>query len=274
MRTDDRGRSLLANTAVQTRPQRGSPSSVAVPPQTLLPGPSQSTNLRDRFLADPVVQRTFALVPIDVAMVELDRLVVFQKHVNLAYVHLLTARLEREASDAAVFRFCLPFDQRCDPVPLAARTAQNGWTFSSPSNDFRPLGVALLSPEQVEGFELTGVPVAIVAFAVGYGSNFLSALEVEGRLILSNGSHRAYALREAGYKHAPCLIQRVSRRDELEVVGNEEVAQHAERYLDAPRPPVLKDYFDEKLRMTVHVPATMRQYQVNVGVGAADVPRG
>jgi hypothetical protein len=212
------------------------------------------TNLRDRFLADPVVQRTFALVPIDVAMVELDRLVVFQKHVNLAYVHSLTARLEIEASDAAVFRFCLPFDQRCDPVPLAARTAQNGWTFSSPSNDFRPLGVALLSPEQVEGFELTGVPVAIVAFAVGYGSNFLSALEVGGRLILNNGSHRAYALCEAGYKHAPCLIQRVSRRDELEVVGNEEVAQHADRYLDAPRPPVLKDYFDEKLRMTVHVP--------------------
>jgi hypothetical protein len=238
----------------------------------LEPLPDALTSLKESVLVDPVVQKTFAFVPIDLALVELDRLIVFQKHINLAYVRELRARLGEAPTPQDVFRFCLPFEGRSDPVPLGARTAQQGWTFSSPSTDFRQLDVALLAPEQAPGLAPAGVPVVIVAVAIGYGANYLTALHVDGRLVLHNGSHRAYALREAGHTHVPCLVQEVSRREELEVVANDELANHAERYLDDPRPPVLKDYFDEQLRMIVHVPAKVRQLEVGIGVKPADVP--
>lgn len=227
--------------------------------------------LRERVLADPIVQRSFALTPIDVGVVELDRLVVYQKRINLAHVECLRPRIEEATSASDIFRFCLPFESRVDP-PTAFGGGPGGWIFKSPSNDFRPLGAKVLEPDQVSGLDVAGVPTHVVAVAVGYGANYLSAADVEGRLILWNGSHRAYALREAGHTHVPCLINRVSRRDELEAMGQQEVNAHPDRYLTAPRPPMLRDYFDEKLRLIAAVQGSVRQVQVGLNLGQADLP--
>jgi histidyl-tRNA synthetase len=43
-------------------------------------------------------------------------------------------------------------------------------------------------------------------------------------------------------------------------------------YLTAPRLPLFKDYFDERLRMVVHVPGTVRQVQSSFGYQPADLP--
>jgi hypothetical protein len=94
---------------------------------------------------------------------------------------------------------------------------------------------------------------------------------MNGRLVLNNGSHRAVALREAGITHAPCLIQRVSRPDELAIM-NEELANHQDRYFKDPRPPVLKDYLDPLLRKLVAVPRKYRQITMQFGVQPLDVP--
>jgi hypothetical protein len=106
---------------------------------------------------------------------------------------------------------------------------------------------------------------------VGYGSNYLNAVHVENRLVLNNGSHRAFALREAGIKQVPCIVQHVSRRDELELVLPL-LQQHPELYLTHPRPPVLKDYFDAQLRKLVAVPRRLRHVRVTFGVEQLDLP--
>jgi hypothetical protein len=97
---------------------------------------------------------------------------------------------------------------------------------------------------------------------VGFGSNFLNALHADGRLVLNNGSHRAFALRGLGVTQVPCIVQRVTRREELEVVANDELARHADVYLRHPRPPVLKDYFDSELRTVVAAPRRWMQISV------------
>jgi hypothetical protein len=228
--------------------------------------------LRERVLADPLVQLSFALTPIDVGMVELDRLVVFQKHINLSHVEQrLSPRVAAAKTPEAVFRFCLPFEDRVDP-PTAFGGGPGGWIFKSPSNDFRFLGAKVIDPKDVAGLHVQGVPAHIVAVAVGYGPNYLAAAHVEGRLILWNGSHRAYALRAAGYTHVPCLIKRVSRRDELEAMGQPDVNENPDRFLSAPRPPILRDYFDDELRLIAHVQPTVRQVQVSPNAGWVDLP--
>lgn len=235
------------------------------------PLPTEQESLRQLVLSDPVFQRSFGLVPTDIAVVELDRLVVFQKNINLSFVQQLQDRLGLHPSEDDIFRFCLPF-KREDPPAQVARVAQNAFMFVSPSNDFRFLDTALLGPQQVTGVQPTGAVVGVVGLVVGYGSNYLSVIHVDGRLVLNNGSHRAFALRERGITHVPCAVQRISRREELEVVSSQELQQHPDRYLSGPRPPVLKDYFDTKLRKIVPVPRRQRQVKISFGVEPLDVP--
>jgi hypothetical protein len=234
--------------------------------------PDELHPFRERVLSDPLVQRSFAMTPIGVGMVELDRMIVYQKHINLAHIARLAPRVAAATTPEEIFRLCLPtIEDRVDP-PTGFGGGQGGWTFKSPSVDFRVLGAKVLDPSQVEGLDIAGVSTHVVAVAVGYGANYLAAAHVEGRLILWNGSHRAYALREAGHTHVPCLVTHVSRRDELEAMGQEEVNANVDRYLSAPRPPILRDYFDDELRLIGHVQPRVRQVQVGLNVGVGDLP--
>ena len=128
----------------------------------------------------------------------------------------------------------------------------------------------ILSPTQVSGYQQRGPAAGVVALVVGFTANCLSAIRVENRLILNNGSHRAFALRDMGITHAPCVIQTVSRREELPVVS-EPVSQEPDLYLKADRPPLLKDYFDQKLRKLAKVPRKSRQVKIVFGQEPIDV---
>lgn len=223
------------------------------------------------FISNPVIRQAFGFVPSEVRYVEVDRLVVHQKLINLDHVRRIQARLGSSPSDRDIFKECLPTDG--DDVQLLGRqVANNAWVFVSPSNDLRLLETTMLRPDQIHEHEWTGFPASIVAFPFGFGTNVLTAIEVGKRLVLNNGSHRAYALRDMGISKVPCLIQRVSRRDELEVVANEQVAKNADYYLAAPRPPLLKDYFDPQLRKIVRVPKRAHQVKLTVAVEPLDIP--
>lgn len=113
--------------------------------------------------------------------------------------------------------------------------------------------------------------MAILGLAIGYGSNFLNVLHVENRLVLGNGSHRAYALRDLGITEIPCLVQRVTRRDELELVASGDLATTPDRYLKSARPPMLRDYFDLELRKIVPVYRKKRVVRIQFGVEQTDI---
>jgi hypothetical protein len=236
--------------------------------------PEELAPLVARALADPVMRRDYALAPVSIEWIELDRLVIHQKHVNLSFADELRAEIGESPSAMRIFEFALPSEKRRDPPVQAGRMGEAAWVFKSVSNDFRILDAELLEPEQATGFDATGVPSVIVALSLGYGSNYLSALSVGSRLVLHNGSHRAYALRVAGQTHAPCLVQHISRHEELRAIVGDGHALTApgENILTTPRPPLFKDYFDEQLRMIVSVPAVHRQIQVGFSLNVTDQP--
>jgi hypothetical protein len=233
--------------------------------------PEALAQLVAQVLADPMFRRTFSIVPAEVRIVELDRLVVYQKHINLSYVQRLKRELGASPTDETVFKVCLPFHHP-QPSVNYARIAQNAYVFSSPSTDLRFLEATLIQAAQVTGYSPAGPVSAIVGLVVGFGSNFLNALRIEDRLVLNNGSHRAFALRDIGVTHVPCVVQHVSRREELGVVGPAEVNDSYDLYAKAPRPPLLKDYFDPELRKLLTVPRRNRQVKVTFGVEQIDVP--
>ncbi len=224
--------------------------------------------LGPKVLEDPIVRRSFGITRNEIRMVALDRLVVFQKQINLGYALELGQALGNEPTDEDLFNFCLPIDRRYDPPTSVAPIAHGpkgpaAWAMLSPSTDFRVLETTLLDPSQVIGLDMTGAPTQVVAVVVGYGPNFVTAVRAGNRLILRNGSHRVYALRAAGHTHAPVLIQNIAHQEELGLLLPD-IEAHPNLYLTHPRPPLLRDYFDNDLRLLVHVPRKTRQVRIAV----------
>ncbi len=170
------------------------------------------------FLKDPLVHHNFNTVPTEVAFVELDRMVVYQKHIDLCFARELEGKLGPAPSEEQILKTCLPYDHPQPPVKWS-RVHQNKYVFMSPSNDLRFLGIMPMQSTHIKDYPPPGNLVGVVGIAVGFGSNFLNAVYAEKRLILNNGSHRAYALRRMGITHVPCIVQHVSSRDELDLVA-------------------------------------------------------
>lgn len=235
------------------------------------PLPPEMAALVEQVHADPIFQRSFTAVPVQISMVRLDRLIVWQTLVSLEHAERLQLQLEPPPDAETLFRFCLPYDH---PVAehRAARTGDSSFTFTSRSSDLRFLDAVLLRPNQVKDYLSYGPIAGVVALVVGYGSNYLNAIAAEGRLVLNNGHHRAYALRARGITHAPCLIQKTQTRDEVVQVATGGFRRYPDFYLTGARPPLLKDYFDPLFTRNVVVPTTGRQIRVSFSTEELDFP--
>ncbi len=241
------------------------------PPIIKLEVNSKYEPLLIEFLKDPLIRHGFNTVPTEVAMVELDRLVVYQKNIDLAFVRQLKNKLGPAPSDEEIFRTCLPYDHPQPPVTWS-RVHHNKFVFMSPSNDLRFLGTMRLQASNIKDYAPPGNLVGVVGIAVGFGSNFLNAVCAENRIILNNGSHRAYALRDMGFTHVPCIVQHVASREQLDVVACTDIREAPDFYLKHPRPSMLKDYFNPKLRKVMPVRRRLHQVTVQFEVDDFSVP--
>jgi hypothetical protein len=226
---------------------------------------------RNELLKDPLIVHGFNTVPTNIMMVELDRMVVYQKQIDLAHVCRVKSKLGPVPSDEDIFRFCLPVEHLQPPMKWS-RVHNDTYVFTSPSNDLRFLRVMPLQAHNITQYPPPGTLAGVVGIAVGFGSNFLNAIHTDNRLILNNGSHRAYALRDLGFTHAPCIVQFVSSRDELDVVASGDLKENPDLYLRHPRPPLLKDYFNPNLRKIAPVRRRLRQVTVKFEVDEGFVP--
>jgi hypothetical protein len=210
---------------------------------------------------------TFDSLPTRIAMVELAHLVVCQNHVTRSFVESLKARLGPHPDLAALLRFCLPLDDARAPVQIR-EVGSKRFVFSSSSTDFRFHESVLLKPQQLSGYASFGEIAGVVGLVVGFSSNFLNAVcdDDSGRLLLHNGYHRACALLELGITHAPCVVQTVTSRDELDIVAKPVVANDPGYFFNGPRPPLLKDFVDPRIRKVLPIKKVSRTIEVNFEV--------
>lgn len=235
------------------------------------PLPPAAAMLAAHALADPVFRRAFEDCTYELAMVDLDRLVVSQKLVSLRHVDRLRERLGPAPRFENVFRFALPFD-RVPPPARASRIGDEEFAFTSDSNDLRFLDAVLLRPEQVIGFRPTGPVAGVIALVVGFGANYLHVLATHDRLVLNNGHHRAVAMYLQGVREVPCVVQTINHPDELEVHAPAAVRRDRDFYLSNPRPPVLKDYAHPALVSRLRLALTTKQVRVRYSYEEMDMP--
>jgi hypothetical protein len=230
-------------------------------PASLAPWVEQVVG-RPRFAA------AFSSVPIALAMVEIDRLVVWQQHLSLDHAaRFQTATLD----EAAVAAICLPLDE---PVPEVTVLRQ-GDRFVIESNlaDLRSFDPQWLDARTLPDLESGGGQViAGVALGIGYGVSAVNVVRMGQRLVLNNGYHRVYALRRAGVTHLPCVVQAIRHPEELRYAGAEGMVEDQEMLFHAPRPALFKDFFDPRLTHTVRMATTRRQIQITVTVDTLRAP--
>ena len=231
----------------------------------LQPLPVQMQPLVQQLKQDPVFQRAFAIVTSRIGMVELDPLIVYQRSIHLEHVERLKSQLEPNPSPQALFHFCLPTQHHAPPVRARA-VDERSFAFISESTDLRFLEPVLLQGEQMAGYQPPGPVAGVVGLAVGFGSNLLNVIRCENKLILNNGNHRAIALRQMGIDRAPCIVQEVNRREDLRLIAGARLSREADAYLKPVRPPLLRDFFDERLTTRLRLVRRSRLVRVSFTV--------
>ena len=222
--------------------------------------------LAEEVLADPGFRRAFDSLPTRIALVELDRLIVYQTRVTQDFIDTLSAQLGPAPEPEDLFRFCLPLGGQRAAVTIA-ESGSRRYTFSSHSTDLRFHEPTVLRPEQINEYAATGPVSGGLGLVVGFSSNLLNAIRSEnGRMLLHNGYHRACALRALGVTHVPCVVQEVTRRDELALTVPRRVVDAAAFYFKSARPPLLKDFFDPQLRKLFPVKRARRVIEISFEV--------
>jgi hypothetical protein len=249
--------------------QRKEPHWADQPKIVPLPAPFQT--MVAQVEGNPIYQKAFQTVKVDIGLVELDRLVVRQNLINLEHVRRIKERIGQDITPESVFRICLPID-RTTPWHRVDTSAKNTIEFISESNDIRFLESVALRPEQVASYQTFGTVAGIAGVAVGYGSNFLNAIAAQNRLVLNNGSHRTFAFRVLGVTHVPCVIQKATNSDELQAVAVGALRRDPDRFLRQSRPTVLKDYFNTDLQMILSLAATVRHVRIQFTIETFDTP--
>ena len=194
-------------------------------------------------------QQTFASVPVAFGMVELDKLVVYQQHIMGLTVSKMTQTLTVPVSDEALAGLCLPLTQTDAGFRLVSQ-GDGRFIFMSDNHDARFQGAQLIKPSDVKGLKVNGYSQALVALSVGFTTNVLNVVRYGSRMVLNNGYHRAFALRQMGVTHAPCLIQVCAHWEDVSLVGSREMVDNGPVYFNATRPPLLKDYANPDLTRT------------------------
>jgi hypothetical protein len=235
------------------------------------PLPSDVLEAAETALRDPVATRCFGFLPRHWSLIDLDQLVIWQKYIDCDFADSLSTRLTGKMGSEELLRIATGqyFEQpEVQIMPLGG----NYFSFSSSSSDLRVLGAASLDPQNVQGYQPFGRTSAVLGVFIGYGVNYMLAVHMSNRLLLTNGTHRAYALRALGITHVPCVVIDVSRPEDLDLVDLPGPNEQIEWFFTTERPPLLRDFFDERLYKEITVPPTNHLVRVELKLEQTRAP--
>lgn len=234
--------------------------------------PSEMAQAAEVCLNDPAIEEANRMMPRRWVWVELDRVAVFQKCIDLAWVRAIQTRLGRVPSAEDIVNVAAGTDVKLPGIEVV-RSTEDSYVFSCNSSELQFFGTKLFDPTVLPRELSRGNVGQVLAAFVGFGLRTLSVVRLHGRLILLNGTHRAYALRDLGLSHVPCLLVDVEHPDELELAGVGQTRSLIEHCARVPRPPLFKDYFDSRQCKLVSLERTRRAIQMQITCTSLRIPR-
>lgn len=234
--------------------------------------PPEMAEAAEVYLNDPAIEEANRMMQRRWVWVELDRVAIFQKCIDLAWVRAIQTRLGRVPGAVDIVNVAAGTDVKQPPIEVV-RSTEDSYVFSCNSSELQFFGTKLIDPAVLPPELNRGSVGQVLAAFVGFGLRTLSVIRYRGRLILLNGTHRAYALRDLGLSHVPCVLVDVEHPDELELAGVGQTASLIERCARVPRPPLFKDYFDSRQCKLVSLERTRRAIQMQITCTSIRIPR-
>ena len=138
----------------------------------------------------------------DFRLVEIDPLLAFQSHVDLARSATHCNAIPKPPSVADLLPICLPL--QIEPVPIQWSSYPHSFILKS-----RSLNLRMMPPNpQMQPPNFIGIQWAV-------SLPFVQVVRFDNRCYLSNGYHRAYGAKEAGATHVPCLFREAQTFEEV-----------------------------------------------------------
>lgn len=212
---------------------------------------------------DPLFRASFSAMPTTFKVIDVNSMIAPQREVNLDYVEEIQKRVPGTTIESLV-DFCV--GPRAQPPELRTlQTAANQMTYSSRSLDIRFLGgfPKAINESDRAAAHAGGQPVEVVTLLVGFGAAPINGWLVGKRFVLGNGFHRVVALRMSGITRIPVVVQDVSNA-ELEFPPNY-LGLPRNYLLQAPRPVLVKDFFDQDLVVELRLKPRRKVVKVSWG---------
>jgi len=170
-------------------------------------------------------------------LLSLDHLISIQKMIYTDGDQLL-ALTSNELAE--VFTVAIP-DPPPKLVPVVKDQSANSYTVASENPNLRVGGMvdAEVSVATANGAQM---PINVHGFFVTNGGPWMQAAQFQGRWLLRDGYHRAYALLTRGITRVPCVIVQISTLQDLGAVRPGFVGGEV---LLGDRPPLVADFVDE-----------------------------
>ena len=234
--------------------------------------PPEHQKVIEQFASDRLFQKSFSMLPTGFALVEIDKLVAAQRTVNQDYVQKLLESVPPNPQLGDLLTICVSPTRQMSPIQHLEIGQGAAHIFSSPNSDMRFLGSFKkdLVPADLEYAMGGGIPAAAIISFVGYGSAPINVLYANHRVVLNNGFHRVYALRSIGVKQIPVVVQSV-QNPALEFPP--QVAGLPKEYLlGAPRPMLMKDFFEPDFTISLRVTERLKVVTVATQIAQNEVP--
>ncbi len=178
----------------------------------------------------------------DIAMVDLDRVVAFQPHVFTDTATERVAGLDPD-DPRSIAELTLPINYTA-PVSVQYDELKQAYIITSPDPNLKVIGnIGGPLPDGVPGF----------GFKIGVAPPFMQVARFQGRYLLRDGYHRSFGLLSRGITRAPALVRDFDTTENLAPAG-----MLPQSVWLGDRPPLLRDYHDDRVGESVLLPAQHR----------------
>ena len=198
--------------------------------QMVLPCPEHYADHLARVRSRPLFQSLFQSYETDLRLVDLAALVPVQPHVDYSFA---LEAVPAAPSEQDILDRCLPDRPQVLDVWGGVSSAQGVGSFTVCSHDLNLI---------ISEVHMDAEPLLKVTFSLSKTAVFLVVAEVEGRLFLKDGTHRAVGLLARGVEKAPCVV--IHQGHGRPIIVPDFLPKEM---LFGPHPPQVRDFLDERL---------------------------
>src|ERR1700688_105708 len=190
-------------------------------------------------------------------MVPVNSLLAPQWLADMDYIDELSRRISSDAGIEEQIRFAMAEGVITEPIIAGPQVI-----FTSQGRD--------LHAEQMPSVRQVGTGEYEIVVRASSRPNYIQAVAIGNRLLLTNGVHKVCALFLRGHTHVPCVLRRISRIEESGL--NLQTTLLRPELLGGARPAQVVDFLNENVAVSVLMRSMHQVLTVGIGIGTLQVP--